>query len=252
LPAPWNSEGAAAASNGDEQGLIEFGELDGGGAWELAKPQAADESDGEDGEDEMPASIPMATARPGRLLEAVLDTEDFETKFDATEDLLESFSEFDHLEIRADDPAPAEQDPPAAKNPFAEPFDEEEIVLDPYTAFEADLLRTAPLVFNRLDRAFASELHRCVQRAIGNASAAAATVKETVAGPPGGECQAAAGAGCSSDGGRGTAGDRGRRRVGRGGDHPGEAVPAAVQRAGSKRSARVVAPIGRTAPLRVG
>jgi hypothetical protein len=38
-------------------------------------------------------------------------------------------------------------------------------VLDPYSAFESDLLRAAPQVVNRLDRAFASELHRCVQRA---------------------------------------------------------------------------------------
>ena len=63
-------------------------------------------------------------------------------------------------------PAPAEEpEQPAASNPFAEPFDEEEIVLDPYAAFESELLRTAPQVINRLDRAFASELHRCVQMA---------------------------------------------------------------------------------------
>jgi hypothetical protein len=39
-------------------------------------------------------------------------------------------------------------------------------VLDPYSALESDLLRTAPQVINRLDWAFASELHRCVQRAV--------------------------------------------------------------------------------------
>jgi hypothetical protein len=176
LPAPWNSQGAAMASSSDDHGVIEFGELDAPNAlpsreatFDLAA--SLSEFDGDDADDELPASIPMASARPGRLLEAVLDEEDFESKFDETEHLLESFSEFDHLEIRADDPAPAEQDPPAAKDPFAEPFDEEEIVLDPYTAFESELLRTAPLVFNRLDRAFASELHRCVQRAVSETSA---------------------------------------------------------------------------------
>jgi hypothetical protein len=35
-------------------------------------------------------------------------------------------------------------------------------------------LRTAPQVINRLDRAFAGELHRCVQRAVGKPSAASA------------------------------------------------------------------------------
>ena len=44
-------------------------------------------------------------------------------------------------------------------------------MLDPYSAFESDLLRTAPHVINRLDRAFAGELHRCVQRATGKTAA---------------------------------------------------------------------------------
>jgi hypothetical protein len=73
--------------------------------------------------------------------------------------------------------ASAEEDAPqtqAAENPFAEPFDEEEIVLDPYAAFEAEMLRTAPQVINRLDRTFAGELHRCVQRAAAKPTVVAA------------------------------------------------------------------------------
>jgi hypothetical protein len=56
---------------------------------------------------------------------------------------------------------------PAAGNPFEESFEEVEIVLDPYAAFETEMLRSAPQVINRLDRAFAGELHRCVQRVAG-------------------------------------------------------------------------------------
>jgi type II secretory pathway predicted ATPase ExeA len=177
LPAPWNHDGAAAPSAGSSEasGVIEFGELD--------APAVNAREDAHDGgsatsklrrnsveaDDDMPASIPIASARPGRLLEATLDLEEFDASIEATQHLIESFDEFDHLEIRAaDPPAPeAESDSPAARDPFAEPFDEEEIVLDPYSAFESELLRTAPQVINRLDRAFASELHRCVQRAVG-------------------------------------------------------------------------------------
>jgi hypothetical protein len=173
LPAPWNSDGATAPSASGQDDVIEFGELD--------SPQAppAPESkrqapmfgprETDDAEDELPASIPIATARPGRLLEATLDLEDFDASIEAAEDLIDSFDEFEHLEIRAADPPEptGELGQPAAQDPFAEPFDEEEIVLDPYSAFESELLRSAPQVINRLDRAFASELHRCVQRASG-------------------------------------------------------------------------------------
>jgi type II secretory pathway predicted ATPase ExeA len=174
LPAPWNAHGAAAPAGSGEDGdsgVIEFGELD------APRDSREDASRWDvnplDVDDEMPASIPIATARPGRLLEATLDVEAFDASIEAAEELIDSFDEFDHLELRAADPAePAgEPDPPAAKDPFAEPFEEEEIVLDPYSAFESELLRTAPQVINRLDRAFASELHRCVQRAVGKTAA---------------------------------------------------------------------------------
>jgi type II secretory pathway predicted ATPase ExeA len=205
LPAPWNSHGAAAVSDGsvDTHGVIEFGELDApvGRSWESAKPQGIgrEESSKWDVEavdvveDEMPASIPIASARGGRLLEATLDLEEFDASIEAAEELIESFDEFDHLELRADD-APDQVEAPGpgrpgslgspglpgshrAKDPFAEPFEEEEIVLDPYSAFESELLRTAPQVVNRLDRAFASELHRCVQRAVGKGTHGSASTQ---------------------------------------------------------------------------
>jgi hypothetical protein len=50
------------------------------------------------------------------------------------------------------------------ENPFAEPFSEEEILVDPYSGFENQTLRSARQVTNRLDRMFAAELARCAPR----------------------------------------------------------------------------------------
>jgi hypothetical protein len=193
LPAPWNHDGAATAKNASlGSSVIEFGELDGdGGSFDY---ELADEDDYE-ADDEMPASIPIASGRPGRHILAV---DPLDVTLDTAELLLESFDHFEEfgtLELRAADPpepAPAEEpEQPAASNPFAEPFDEEEIVLDPYAAFESELLRTAPQVINRLDRAFASELHRCVQMA---------TSKPAPAGRPSGGAKPAAASAAASAG----------------------------------------------------
>jgi type II secretory pathway predicted ATPase ExeA len=172
LPAPWNHDGAAAKSNAGSS-VIEFGELDGASFGY----DSADEEDEYEADDEMPASIPIAAARPGRH---ILEVDPLDVTLDTAEYLLDSFDhfqEFGALELRAADPPeppPAEEpEQPAAANPFAEPFDEEEIVLDPYAVFESELLRSAPQVINRLDRAFASELHRCVQMATSKPAAPA-------------------------------------------------------------------------------
>jgi type II secretory pathway predicted ATPase ExeA len=156
LPAPWDTaDHPATASSSSSASVIEFGELDA----PVGQPFQADMPD-----DESPASIPIAT---GRLNRAVLDIE-FSASVDATDDLVDSFDAFDDLELHAEEADPAEESAtPAATNPFDERFDDEEIVLDPYSAFESELLRTAPQVINRLDRAFAGELHRCVQREVG-------------------------------------------------------------------------------------
>ena len=167
LPAPWNHDGAAVAkSESAGSAVIEFGELDGDGG---SFVYDASEDDEYEADDEMPASIPIASGRPSRH---ILEVDPLDVTLDTAELLLESFDHFEAfgtLELRAADPPeppPAEEpEQPAAANPFAEPFDEEEIVLDPYAAFESELLRYAPQVINRLDRAFASELHRCVQMA---------------------------------------------------------------------------------------
>jgi type II secretory pathway predicted ATPase ExeA len=168
LPAPWNHDGAAAVSKSTAgSSVIEFGELDG----ETIEYGLAED---DDAEDEMPASIPITAGRPNRMM---LEVDPLDVTLDTAESLLESFhhfEEFGDMELRAAEPLAAapEEEPeqPAAANPFAEPFDEEEIVLDPYAAFESELLRSAPQVVNRLDRAFASELHRCVQIATSKSS----------------------------------------------------------------------------------
>jgi hypothetical protein len=169
--------------------VVEFGELDAMGVATL------DDSDDEealaawhDSDDEMPASIPIASAR---VQFGPVDTEDVESTFETAERLLASFDQFQEMELRVEAKTPAAADLrqaemtppggrascarqnsdiespqlPAAGNPFDEAFEEEEIVLDPYAAFETEMLRSAPQVINRLDRAFAGELHRCVQRA---------------------------------------------------------------------------------------
>jgi hypothetical protein len=195
LPAPWNSHGSAATAGATADGVIEFGDLDALGIDAPTPTRRAESSlrrqtDVVESDDELPASIPFATAGSNRLLEATLEVDEFDATIEATEHLLESFDEFDELEVRPADPPPTLASPgapgtpsksrsdsatAAAPNPFDEPFDQEEIVLDPYAAFESELLRTAPQVLNRLDRAFAGELHRCVVRAVNTAPAAEPT-----------------------------------------------------------------------------
>lgn len=53
----------------------------------------------------------------------------------------------------------------AAKNPFDESFHTEEVVIDQYLDFEANVLTAAPRVSNRLDTAFAKQLKLCEQPA---------------------------------------------------------------------------------------
>jgi type II secretory pathway predicted ATPase ExeA len=172
LPAPWNTVGDSGPASSESGGVIEFGELDGpsDAVLETVRPVSAATTciAIEELDDDMPASIPIATARPGRPAPEV---EAFEATLDATEQLLESFDQFEELEIRDPDPAlhvestvKIERNAAAAEDPFGA-FDYEEVVIDPYAEFESELLRTAPQVVNRMDQGFAGELHRCVQRA---------------------------------------------------------------------------------------
>jgi hypothetical protein len=193
LPAPWNTESHGGVAGAGNDGTIEFGDLD---SMDVALLDTSVEKEAieigglHDADDDMPASIPIAMARPHRVT-AVVD--DFEATIEAAEHLLESFDQFEGMELRTESKAPTEPGlrqgnktnfgqhnegsflekrgdeqapPPAAENPFDEPFDEEEIVLDPYAAFESEVLQSAPTVLNRLDPTFAGELHRCAQRSV--------------------------------------------------------------------------------------
>jgi type II secretory pathway predicted ATPase ExeA len=185
LPAPWNTDAHSSlssppASVGEaDNGVLEFGELDApAGAvrgplpelvdfeeldfpspstLEVFPPAAAKPPRGRFDE-ELPASIPIASARPRRDA----DLSHFAAAIDATEDLVLELDEFAALELASGDPElPPEMAPPAAENPFAEPFAEEEELVDPYSEFETQWLRSAQHVANRIDRTFAAELARC-------------------------------------------------------------------------------------------
>lgn len=179
LPAPWNTEGhaAAAPSSREVADVIEFGELDAAGELDrLTLDRGAGEEDvllddsetgaaDEEGDDDAPASIPIASARLPRL---PFEEASPDETLASTEQLLSSYDQPELIQHPgaasfADEARPPQAEepvPPAAENPFAEPFEEEEIVVDPYRAFEADLLQSAPQVVNRLDRSFAAELRQ--------------------------------------------------------------------------------------------
>jgi type II secretory pathway predicted ATPase ExeA len=215
LPAPWNTDAHSSlssplstsvgrADSPSEESVLEFGELDeppavasfAGDADEFEPlasrpsspldvfpPPPATAPTGRSSrprfDDDLPASIPIAAARPRRGREL----DDFDASIALAEDLVDQLDEFATLELACDEPDPAlePQAPPAAANPFAEPFADEEILVDPYAGFDVQLLRTAQQVMNRIDRTFAAELARCELRkskptgAMGLASSPATT-----------------------------------------------------------------------------
>jgi hypothetical protein len=76
---------------------------------------------------------------------------------DVTEQLLQQLNDMD----AENDPPLEESAPPEiTRNPFDEPFESEEIVLDQYSTFESLLLAEAPRVVNRTDTAFAQQLQQ--------------------------------------------------------------------------------------------
>jgi type II secretory pathway predicted ATPase ExeA len=191
LPAPWNTDAhsslssAESASVGDLDSVVEFGELDAAvaavdpfalelddfeslefgadSALEVFPPQpASPRAQRPQFDDDLPASIPIAAARSRRHA----DLGDYAANIAAAEELVEQLDEFAMLELASDAPEPPAEPsaPAAAENPFAEPFEEEETLIDPYSGFESQLLRSAQQVLNRIDRTFAAELARCELR----------------------------------------------------------------------------------------
>jgi type II secretory pathway predicted ATPase ExeA len=138
IPAPWNLKATEELNC-----PVEFGELSTTDSSVFA-PIVTET------EDDMPASIPISRL----IAESSLGdgVEYFETEC-ATNQILEHFAQLET-------PAQA-YSIPAAKNPFDEDFASEEVVIDRYMKFEAQLLASAPRVINRLDTAFARQLKMC-------------------------------------------------------------------------------------------
>jgi len=141
LPAPWNHDTVETPS----ASAIEFGELDSERSFdsELSVQKAETE------EDELPASIPMSMPHD-------IERQGIET-IDITEQLLEQLNQMD---TNSEQPE-SNSEQPESNNPFAEAFDSEEVVLDRYTDFEAQLLDSAQRVFNQVDTVFATQLKDC-------------------------------------------------------------------------------------------
>ncbi len=120
LPTPWSaSQGAPAV---DSKGVVEFGNLD------------------EDFGDEHPAALPFrapATAEAGPSANPIDRIEAIEKQlFEMDDDFQPAGSIRPEVELVFQ----------STSNPFQESFDEEEVVIDRYTAIETDALANRPLV----------------------------------------------------------------------------------------------------------
>ncbi|HMO85178.1 MAG TPA: ATP-binding protein, partial [Lacipirellulaceae bacterium] len=176
LPAPWNTDAHSSLSSSSasvgtaDADVIEFGELDPPSLAPASRDESCDMADEifvgtpfcpelalAPLDDDLPASIPIDAARrrPG-------DLGAYAAALDSAKELVDQLDEMDILAMTADDDAPslAPEDPPSAENPFDEAFDDEEILVDPYADFEAQMLRGARQVVNRLDAMFAADLAR--------------------------------------------------------------------------------------------
>ena len=199
LPAPWNTEanenlGVAVefgelpseeseleALNIEEDSVFEESTFEDTGVIEEAGSyeDAAENSYAIDFDEDMPASIPLHTAQQFQQEEEAIDLTEGLTEeaageetpiidlcdpetIDVTEQLLVQLHEMDATNVVTDSTAnhsTANLDA-AAKNPFSEEFDSEEIVLDRYSAFESLLLAEAPRVANCSDTTFAQQLQQ--------------------------------------------------------------------------------------------
>ncbi len=151
LPAPWNTE-----VNEHLGGAVEFGELpaDQGELEAIVFEDESFDASFEDNysaefDEDMPASIPIHASQPIESETPEVEIVSTET-IDVTEQLLEQLHVMDST-------ANVEE---AARNPFSETFDSEEIVLDRYSTFESLLLAEAPRVVNSTDTHFAQQLQQ--------------------------------------------------------------------------------------------
>ena len=156
LPAPWNTQDSEPLGS-----PVEYGELDS----HDADFEVECFSEEPDEIDDMPASIPLYSAQTDPAEEVVLDALSpgispgiSSGSYDATEQLLDQLSAMDcglaKIETLEDSTAAP------ARNPFAETFDSEEVVLDQYATFESMLLAEAPKVLNQTDASFSQQLQQ--------------------------------------------------------------------------------------------
>jgi type II secretory pathway predicted ATPase ExeA len=136
LPAPWNLQTIEPFGS-----AVEYGEL---------TPSLVEDSlDGDD----LPALIPISGHASRR--ESARGIE-YLNPSDSPEELVEQFAELTPATVE-----PVGEARPFARNPFAEEFESEEVVIDHYLEFEDTSLITATRVFNQLDATFAQELLSC-------------------------------------------------------------------------------------------
>lgn len=162
LPAPWNTQ-----NNENLGGAVEFGELleDESVLEDIvfeddSIDDSFDESYTVDFDDDLPASIPIHAPQQfdKETIEEppAVELSSIET-IDVTEQLLDQLHVMDAAECET---SSAAKDEEAARNPFSETFDSEEIVLDQYSTFESLLLAEAPRVTNCSDTSFAGQLQQ--------------------------------------------------------------------------------------------
>jgi hypothetical protein len=127
LPTPWNAS-PGAPSREHTPGIVEFGELD------------------DEISDDLPAAVPFRTvAADDALLQLTPQNNETLGRRQPPETIVGQEEEFQPAgSIR---PEVEIQFEPTA-NPFHEAFDEEEVVLDPYTTIETDALADRPLVYS--------------------------------------------------------------------------------------------------------
>ncbi len=186
LPAPWNTQTNESLTNDTLSAAVEFGELP---SEELVLEEIVFEDDSiaaedtfegtyegnyaADFDDDMPASIPLHVHTPEPTFEQAPAVDQPQTEtIDVTEQLLEQLHVLDTAEQVVDtaeieivSPVVSAVASPAnvvgaARNPFSETFDSEEIVLDQYSTFESLLLAEAPRVVNCTDTSFAQQLQQ--------------------------------------------------------------------------------------------
>ena len=189
LPAPWNTQTNESLANDTPATAVEFGELPSDevvleeivfeddsiaaeGIFENSEDNYEDHY-ATDFDDDMPASIPLHvhTPEPTFAETPAVDQPQTET-IDVTEQLLEQLHvldsaeqvvEMSEVEIVSPVVSPEASQTNvegAARNPFNETFDSEEIVLDRYSTFESLLLAEAPRVVNCTDTSFAQQLQQ--------------------------------------------------------------------------------------------